>query len=128
MNVKEFKNNPSQVLFWVISGPICAVMVLITIIIISWGRPGAVAFRKKAIQGLMGIFTKKKKGDTESQCTPTAGVFGSASTGSAPGNLIAKLTSAIRRGVAVAILIGRWRDRGTREATETPNDQALSVV
>ncbi|PUU82940.1 hypothetical protein B9Z19DRAFT_1190008 [Tuber borchii] len=66
MNIKEFKNPPSQVFFWLISGPICAAMVLLTVIIISWGRPRAVKFRDN-LRKKLPLFPKKKIKDIEDQ-------------------------------------------------------------
>jgi len=66
MNIREFKNPPSQALFWMITGPVCASMVLLTIIIITWGRPRAIAFRKKVRERLK-PFAGKRIGDIEGQ-------------------------------------------------------------
>ena len=66
MNLKEFNPRPSRRIFWVISGLVCAAMVLLTVIIISWEGPRAINFRRKVRQKLKRS-AKKKLCDIESQ-------------------------------------------------------------
>ena len=144
MNIKEFKNPPSQHLFWLISGPVCAAMVLLTVIIISWGRPRAVKFRKDLREKLTQS-TKTKVEYIENRWQrykPSRNLIAmvtardNSRTPSAPRECstenttegpMAKLSSAIKRAVET-IAIPKWRGRGNGDVEKTPDHQVLSVV
>jgi len=144
-NIKEFNKNPiSQRDFWRTTGPVCAALVLLTIVIITWERPGIVEFRgdpKKKLKE----FTKKTMDDLKNQwrkyrpprnstsvvaagdSSVTPNALRESSIANTTEGPVTKLSSAIKKAVGT-IAIPKWRGRGSWELDKTPNHQVLSDV
>ena len=74
--IEEFNGNSkiSLAQFWGAAGPMVAVILLLTVIIITWPRPSTVECRA-SIRKKLGLFSKKKTSDPKEQ-RPMMAEFG----------------------------------------------------
>ena len=64
-NIKEFKEHPlSRTDFWLTTGPLCAAIIVLAIIIIFWKHSPGSRFRAY-VRWKLGLPPKKKIGDDE---------------------------------------------------------------
>jgi len=66
--IEEFNGNTKIPLiqFWLAAGPLVAVILLLTVLIITWKRPSTVAFRAR-LRKKLGLFPEEKVGHPKEQ-------------------------------------------------------------